>query len=246
MGKIVTANFNRGETSTIVNSLDQYDYGAILRIQGLNLPPAVEIHFCLQKTGGVAPRRVGTTKDGVTDVVIPDSMLENGDTAQDYSIYAWVYLTDETSGSTERRITMKVRSRSKPEAFDRPEDADLFREAIAAVNEASERAKDAEKSAEAWAHGHPDYPERDEDNAAYYAGRAKDIVSEIPGQVEDAKKHIDAYVDGKEHELKGDTGNVYFAAFKVVNGRLKMYSDPEIDKVRFVRIGSRLMYRLNF
>lgn len=172
MGKIVTANFNRGETSTTVNSLDQYDYGAILRIQGLNLPPAVEIHFCLQKTGGVAPRRVGTTKDGVTDVIIPDSMLENNDTTQDYSIYAWVYLTDETSGSTERRITMKVRSRSKPEAFDRPEDADLFREAIAAVNEASERAEDAEKSAEAWVHGHEDYPERDKDNAAYYAGVA--------------------------------------------------------------------------
>ena len=50
----------------------------------------------------------------------------------------------------------------------------------------------------------------------------------------------------KESQLKGETGNVYFAAFKVVNGRLIMYSDPEIDKVRFVRIGSRLMYRMNF
>lgn len=170
MGKIITANFSAGEKSVWATGLDQYDYGAVLRIQGLNLPPAVEIHFCLQETGGEAPRRVGTTRDGVTDVIIPDSMLENGDTTQDYSIYAWVYLTDETSGSTERRITMKVRSRSKPEAFDRPEDVELFREAIAAVNECAERAETAEKSAEAWAHGHPDYPERDEDNAAYYAG----------------------------------------------------------------------------
>ena len=141
---------------------------------------------------------------------------------------------------------MKVRSRSKPEAFDRPEDAELFREAIAAVNEASERAETAEKSAESWAHGHEDYPERDEDNAAYYAGVAKDALEEIPGEVEDAKKAIDVYVKEKESQLKGETGNVYFAAFKVVNGRLIMYSDPEIDKVRFVRIGSRLMYRLNF
>ena len=172
MGKIITANFSTGEKSVWATGLDQYDYGAVLRIQGLNLPPAVEIHFCPQETGGEAPRRVGTTKDGVTDVVIPDSMLENGDTTHDYNIYAWVYLTDETSGSTERRITMKIRSRSKPEAFDRPEDDELFREAIAAVNEASERAEDAEKSAEAWVHGHEDYPERDEDNAAYYAGIA--------------------------------------------------------------------------
>ena len=172
MGKIITANFSTGEKSVWATGLDQYDYGAVLRMQGINLPPAVEIHFCPQETGGEAPRRVGTTKDGVTDVVIPDSMQENGDTTHDYNIYAWVYLTDETSGSTERRITMKVRSRSKPEAFDRPEDAELFREAIAAVNETSERAEDAEKSAEAWVHGHEDYPERDEDNAAYYAEEA--------------------------------------------------------------------------
>lgn len=244
MGKIVTANFNQGEKSVRVTGLTQYDYGAVLRIQGLHLPPAVEIHFCLKETGGEAPIRIGTTKDGVTDVVIPDSMIENDGATDDYRIYAWIYMRDEISGETIKKITMHVKSRSKPEAFDRPEDAELFREAIAAVNEASERAETAEKSAESWAHGHPDYPERDEDNAAYYAGQAKDIVAEIPGQVEDAKKHIDGYIAGKEAELKGDTGNVYFAAFKVVNGRLKMYSDPEIDKVRFVRIGSRLKYRL--
>lgn len=224
----------------------QYDYGQILRIQGLKLPTAVEIHFSLQEKGGESVTRIGITKDGVTDVPIPDSMLENGDTARDYEIYAFIYITDETSGQTEYKITMPVKSRPKPEAFSTPEDAELFREAIAVVNDSAERAENAEKSAQAWAHGHEDYPERTEDNAKYYAGQAKDIIAEIPGQVEDAKKHIDDYVSEKEQQLKGATGNVYFAAFKVVNGRLKMYSDPEIDKIRFVRIGSRLKYRLNF
>ena len=106
--------------------------------------------------------------------------------------------------------------------------------------------EDIKKQAEGWAHGREELPERAEDNAKYYAGEAEKIAREIPGQVEDAKAEIDAYVRGKEEVLKGDTGNVYFAAFKVVNGRLKMYSDPEIDKVRFVRAGSRLLYRLNF
>lgn len=246
MGKIVIANFNQGEKSARVTGLTQYDYGAVLRIQGLNLPPAVEIQFSLQETGGEAPSCIGTTKDGVTDVVIPDDMLENSDTIREYYIYAWIYLRNETSGETIRKIIMRVNSRSKPTDYTAPdpERDSIFQEAITAVNESAERAETAEKSAEGWAHGHEDYPERDEDNAKYYAGQAKDIVAEIPGQVEDAKKHIDGYVSGKEHELKGDTGNVYFAAFKVVNGRLKMYSDPEIDKVRFVRIGSRLKYRL--
>lgn len=57
----------------------------------------------------------------------------------------------------------------------------------------------------------------------------------------EAKKDIDIYVQNKHESLKG---NVFFAAFKVVRGRLKMYSDPTIDKVNFRRTGSRLKYRL--
>lgn len=67
---------------------------------------------------------------------------------------------------------MPITARQKPEAFDAPEDAQLFREAIEAVNAAADRAEDAEKSSEAWAHGHEKYPDRDEDNAKYYADQA--------------------------------------------------------------------------
>lgn len=243
---MIIVSFPKNETQRkIFQGLWQYDYGRILRIQGLSIPPAVEIHFSLQDTGGQAVTRIGTTKDGVTDVVIPDSMLEK-ESARDYFIYAFIYLTDETSGQTEYKISMTVKARPKPEAHDKPEEAELFREAIAAVNESAERAENAEKSAEAWVHGREDFPDRAEDNAAYYAAQAKDALKEIPGEVKDAKAEIDQYVSGKEQDLRGETGNVYFAAFKVVNGRLKMYSDPEIDKVRFVRIGSRLAYRLAF
>ena len=244
---MIIANFRNDSSCTVAYSgLWQYDYGQKLRIQGLDLPTAVEIHFSLQETGGESVTRVGVTKDGVTDVPIPDSMIENNGANRDYKIYVFIYLTDETSGETIRKIVMPVRSRPKPEAFDTPEDAELFREAIAAVNEAADRAGEAERSSEAWAHGHADYPGREEDNAAYYAKLAQDASKEIPGHVNCAKKEIDRYVQEKEQELKGETGNVYFAAFKVVNGRLIMYSDPEIDKVHFVRVGSRLMYRLAF
>ena len=95
--KMVTVVFNPGDTSASkYGVLRQYDYGQILRIQGLNLPAAVEIHFALQPKGGTSVTRIGTTKDGVTDVLIPDSMLENDDTSNDYSIYAFVYITDAT------------------------------------------------------------------------------------------------------------------------------------------------------
>ena len=104
----------------------------------------------------------------------------------------------------------------------------------------------ARDQAEAWAHGREDRPEQKEDNAKYYAGEAQKAVASIPGRVEEGKKNIDNYVRQKEAELKGETGNVHFAAFKVVKGRLKMYSDPTVDKVRFRRVGSRLKYRLKF
>lgn len=147
---MIIANSCKTETYKNLYGLWQWDYGQVLRIQGLDLPTAVEIHFSLQEKGGEAVTRVGTTKDGVTDVAIPDSMLENNGSAVDYFIYAFIYLTDETSGQTEYKISMQVKARPKPEAFDSPEDAELFREAIAAVNAAADRAETAEKEAEGW------------------------------------------------------------------------------------------------
>lgn len=130
-----------------VTSLWQWDYGQVLRIQGLNLPKAVEIHFSLQESGGEAKKRVGFTKDGVTDVVIPESMLENEESLGNYNIYAFIYLADDTNGQTEYKICMPVKARPKPEAFDKPEDEEIFREAITAVRESAERAESAEQKA---------------------------------------------------------------------------------------------------
>ncbi len=118
---MIIANFINKQDA-LVTGLDQYDYGQILRIQGLKLPTAVEIHFGLEETGGTTTTRIGVTKDGVTDVPIPDSMLENGDTSLDYTIYAFIYLTDDTSGKTVHRIRMQVKARSKPELLNKPED----------------------------------------------------------------------------------------------------------------------------
>lgn len=141
---MVIVNFE-DENYKRVTGLWQWDYGQVLRIQGLNLPKAVEIHFSLQESGGEAKKRVGFTKDGVTDVVIPDSLLENEEAVGSYDIYAFIYLTDDTSGQTEYKICMPVKARPKPEAFDKPEDEEIFREAIKAVNDAADRAETAEQ-----------------------------------------------------------------------------------------------------
>lgn len=172
---MVIVAFKPGEKEiSKYEELDQYDYGQILRIQGLNLPPAVEIHFALQKTGGTSKNRIGITKDGVTDVPIPDSMLENGDTEDDYSIYAFIYITDETSGQTEYRITLRVKARPKPEVPGGGDNPDIFHEVMETVRKAMEAATESEKQAEGWAHGSEDLPERLQDNAKYYSDQARE------------------------------------------------------------------------
>ena len=120
----------------------------------------------------------------------------------------------------------------------------LYEQLMTAFDEAKQTVIDSAKESESWAHGHKEFPDRDTDNAAYYATEAKNAAKEVPGRVTEGKRQIDDYVREKESQLKGETGNVYFAGFAVVKGRLKMYSDPAVDKVRFRREGSRLKYRL--
>lgn len=146
---MITAVFTDNSDYTRATGLWQWDYGQKLRIEGLTLPTAVEIHFALTEQSGDAITRVGTTKDGVTEVAIPDSLLENQAVSASYEIYAWIYLADKTSGETVKRISVWVKCRPKPEGFDAPGDAELFRDAIAQVNASADRAEAAREGAEA-------------------------------------------------------------------------------------------------
>lgn len=185
---MVIVAFQPGEKYAVnYTTLNQYDYGQILRIQGLKLPKTVEVHFSTQETGGTSITRVGVTKDGVTDVLIPDSVLENGDTTQNYSIFAFVYITDATSGKTEYRARLEVKARPKPEIPGGGDNPDIFHEAVLEVRKSAEKAEEAQKQAEGWAHGREDLPERAEDNAKHYSDKAS----------EDAKKTAE---DRKEVE----------------------------------------------
>lgn len=186
---MVIANF-KNDSHPIVYGASQWNYGEVLRIQGLNLPKAVEIHFSLEKTAGQAIPRIGTTKDGVTDVVIPDSLLENEGELQDYFVYVWIYLTDATSGRTEHSLSLKVKARSKPEIPGGDDNADPFREAIEEVNNAADRAETAEKQA-------GEYAEQTKADAQQTTAdrqeveRLVDSVSGIGEQVQAVKEYKD-------------------------------------------------------
>ena len=186
---MVIVNFE-DENYKRVTGLWQWDYGQVLRIQGLNLPKAVEIHFSLQESGGEAKKRVGFTKDGVTDVVIPESMLENEEAIDSYNIYAFIYLTDDTNGQTEYKICMPVKARPKPEAFDKPEDEEIFREAITAVRESADRAESAEQKVAQ----HAEQTKADAQKTTADRQEVEKLVESVSGigeQVETVKEYKD-------------------------------------------------------
>ena len=190
-GNMITAVFTDNDDCARTYGLWQWDYGQQLRIEGLHLPTAVEIHFALQETGGEAITRVGTTKDGITTVTIPDSMLEGNRATwtadKAYNIYAWVYLSDKLSGETIKRITMQVKSRPKPEAFEAPGDGEIFHEAIEAVNDAAKRAEEAGDKAIAAA-----------DEAEKAATQTAEHLEAVQGLAEQVETNADTVAQDKQ------------------------------------------------
>lgn len=182
---MIIIDYNTGET--LQDKLWQYDYGETLRIQGGSLQKAQEIHFSLTGRGGNSITRIGVTKDNVTDVVIPDSMLENNDSEINYLIYVFLYNRDSTSGETTKRFVLNVRSRPKPEHAGGA-DGNAFGEVVEEVRKSAERAEAAETKAK-------EYETQTKADAAQTAlDREKvkemvDTVSNISAQVETVKNY---------------------------------------------------------
>ena len=184
--------FSSSPTARVKN-VWQWNYGQILRIDGLNLPEAVEVHFSLDETGGEAKRRIGVTKEGVTDVRIPDFIVE-AERSTNYTAYAFIYVADREYGNTVKKIAMEITSRPRPEAFVKPCEKDLFDDAIEATRESLSGSREAAELSEAWAHGRDDHPDQAEDNARYYAEQAAELrkdTGEDRSEVERMKQAIE-------------------------------------------------------
>lgn len=138
---MVYARFTPTLTNVTTNKVTQWDYGRILRIEGLKLPAAVRIDFGISGSQTTISR-IGIAKDGVTDAAIPDSLLE-----QSKNLVAYVYVNDTKEGKTVRTINIPLEARAEPEEYDNPESKALFAEAIEMINGVAVRAENAEITA---------------------------------------------------------------------------------------------------
>lgn len=148
MSNIIRAVFEQNSYTATATRADekpiwQWNYGQILQLHGLDLPKATEVHFSHSNIVGDALIRIGTTTDKITEVAIPETFLEHSG-----KVTAYVYCSTVEHGQTEYKTYFKIEARAKPEAWDKPEDAEIFHEAIEAVNEAAGRAETAAGNAE--------------------------------------------------------------------------------------------------
>lgn len=219
VNKTVTVVLKKDDIS-YADEAYQWNYGQILRIQGGNLPKAVEVHFSLEETSGTSVTRIGTTTDGVTEAPIPDSLLENNNCSQDYTIYAYIYLEDGTAGRTEYEIAIPVKARTKPEVPGTPEEPELFRAAIKAVNDAADRAKTAEQNAKS-----------SETEAGKYATSASESAATAEKTKEDALRKVG---EKKQEAIEAIQEQEETSAREIIN-----CTDNEIQRIQNQTAGSK-------
>ena len=185
---MITIDYNTRKV--LAGKLWQYDYGQVLRIQGGNLNKVQEIQFALEETGADSMTRFGVTKAGVTDVVIPDAMLENNDSEVDYPFYVFIYNRDDASGETVEKFALNVLARSKPEHTGGSDDGDTFVQVIKEVNSAAERAESAEQQAGQ----HAEQTKADAQQTTADRQEVEKLVESVSGieqQVETVKEYKD-------------------------------------------------------
>lgn len=192
-------------------SVWQYDYGQILRIQGENLPKAVEVHFSLNEVGGDSITKIGVTTDGITEVQVPDELLENGGARFKYNIYAFVYTEDGASGNTEYRVRIPVQVRPKPSDHVTPDNTDIdpFGDVVKAVNNAAERAEASEQKAKEHAASASESAvtaEKTKEDALRKVGEKKrEAIEAIQNQATDSKAGLEQTItnaDASKKELE--------------------------------------------
>lgn len=196
----------KGERIAQKYNLWQYDYNQILQISGLSLPANVEIHFSLTGNTGETETRVATTKNGITQVQIPNELLRNDGKSGNYSIFAFIYVVDEDSGNTEYEIILHVKSRPAPgEIGEDPEEKRILDEAVNAVNAAASRAETAEAEARSAADSATAAAESARKSAEAVAQEKNTAISAIQNQQTAAEKAITDHTDAEIGRLDRET-----------------------------------------
>lgn len=115
MRKIIRCNVKQPYIS---GELWQYDFGKSLLIQGLpETEDPISVHFSVHESEGAVTEILGTVTDEGILVRVPDALLVNNDTTNDYKLFVFIYEKGARRGRTIARFIIPVSSRPRPENY---------------------------------------------------------------------------------------------------------------------------------
>lgn len=139
-----TSKIIRGVVSngryTVTAPIVKEDYGLYLQIEGVELPSTYEVDFSNFENSGTSVTMIGNA-DGV---LIPHQFIDTGK-----DVFAFLYHVGEDFGRTvyKFRIPNKVRP-DRTDETPTPEEQSVIDQVIASLNDAVDRAEDAEQAIE--------------------------------------------------------------------------------------------------
>lgn len=116
---MIKVNFNK-YASYVADSLTQWDVNQVLRVEGLNLSVAPEVHFTNAILGKSLVRQAELDK-GVVSVKIPNSLLQN-----DLDILAYVGLYEGSTFKVIETVRIPVIKKEKPEDYKIENDEEIY------------------------------------------------------------------------------------------------------------------------
>jgi len=135
MSNIIEIRFNGNKIVESDVSLTQYDRGQILKFVDIDLPNNYIVHFSNEDRRGFARPSLGNS-DGV---VVPIKYLSQGN-----NVYAWIYLTDESSGKSEYKVIVPIEPRPMPVYDDpTPTEESFIEQVLMYVDTQTENIKDS-------------------------------------------------------------------------------------------------------
>ena len=142
MKKNLTADFSKGNEKAYVRGLYQHDYGAILKVTGIEYTEIIRVDFAGPNDEKARPVVALQESDGGFCVKIPK---ENTDKAGELSAY--IYVTDAEAGFTIKEVILPIIGRVEADPDPSGEKTDPFAEAIEEIKKNAKSASDSAASA---------------------------------------------------------------------------------------------------
>lgn len=172
MEKILTADFSNGASQIRLRGIWQHDYGAKLKVKGIDYSTLVRIDFAGANDPKAYPVVAVQETDGTFTAKIPKEVTD-----QAYDINAYIYVSGNDAGYTVKEVVMPVRERVEADPASGGGTAtDPYAAVIEKMTEYKNSAENSAKAAAAEVEKVTGKSEQIEQNKADVASLREDLV----------------------------------------------------------------------